>query len=661
MTIHPLFNSPILLVIIFIIHPLTIIISADRGSPMVLPLYHSSLNARDVPGTVVKRRLRMDSAGMRLYDNLLTDGYYTTRLWIGTPPQEFALIVDTGSTVTYVPCFDCVECGRHQDPRFQPDQSSTYEPVKCDLNCNCDIEEKYCIYERRYAEMSSSSGVLAEDFISFGNESQLVPQRLVFGCENAETGDLYSQRADGIVGLGRGQLSIVDQLVEKGSISDSFSLCYGGMGTTGGAMILGKISPPRDMTFARSDAFRSPYYNIDLTGIHVAGKPLHVSPKVFEEKYGTVLDSGTTYAYLPEPAFLAFKNAIIKETPNLKQISGPDSNFNDICFSGAGSNISELSKTFPEVSMVFGNGQNVMLSPENYLFRHTKVHGAYCLGFFQNGNDPTTLLGGIVVRNTLVTYDRENEKIGFWKTNCSDLWKSLNMTAAAPGPGPSTSPAAAPEPRPSTSPASAPAPPVSSSTDKNVSLPLNPDTSGCGSPQTQLPGEMRIGFITFDMLFSTNDPHMKPNLTELSEAIAHELDVDITQVRLLNFTSENNNSSSVRCAIYPAEPETYFPTNTATTIILRLTARQLQLPKSFRNYQVIDWKIQPGTKRNSRERHMLAILVGLITLVIFLSISIATIWYIRRSKARQSTSYEPVVDDNTIISEQELQPLQTQP
>jgi hypothetical protein len=28
--------------------------------------------------------------------------------------------------------------------------------------------------------------------------------------------------------------------------------------------------------------------------------------------------------------------------------------------------------------------------------KHTKVSGAYCLGIFQNGNDLTTLLGGII-------------------------------------------------------------------------------------------------------------------------------------------------------------------------------------------------------------------------------------------------------------------------
>lgn len=134
--------------------------------------------------------------------------------------------------------------------------SKTYQPLKCNPDCNCDNDRKHCIYDRRYAEMSSSSGVLGEDVISFGHESELVPQRAVFGCENVETGDLYTQHADGIMGLGRGRLSIVDQLVDKGVISDSFSLCYGGMDVGGGAMILGGITPPSDMVFSHSDPFR---------------------------------------------------------------------------------------------------------------------------------------------------------------------------------------------------------------------------------------------------------------------------------------------------------------------------------------------------------------------------------------------------------------------
>lgn len=42
------------------------------------------------------------------------------------------------------------------------------------------------------------------------------------------------------------------------------------------------------------------------------------------------------------------------------------------------------------------------------------------------------LLAGIIVRNTLVTYDREKNKLGFWKTNCSELWKRLQDTGSPP-------------------------------------------------------------------------------------------------------------------------------------------------------------------------------------------------------------------------------------
>ncbi|KAH7524680.1 hypothetical protein FEM48_Zijuj06G0145300 [Ziziphus jujuba var. spinosa] len=260
-----------------------------------------------------------------------------------------------------------------QDPRFQPNLSSTYQPIKCSINCNCDNEGVQCTYERRYAEMSSSSGVLGEDIVSFGNESELVPQRAVFGCETLETGDLYSQRADGIMGLGRGRLSVMDQLVDKRVIDDSFSLCYGGMGVGGGAMVLGAIPSPPGMVFTHSDPFRSPYYNIELKEIHVAGKPLKLSPKVFDQRHGTVLDSGTTYAYLPEEAFLAFKDALIKKIHFLKRVHGPDPSYNDICFSGAGRDVTQLSKIFPEVDMVFNNGQKWSLSPENYLFRSVYI------------------------------------------------------------------------------------------------------------------------------------------------------------------------------------------------------------------------------------------------------------------------------------------------
>ncbi|KAI4330257.1 hypothetical protein MLD38_028557 [Melastoma candidum] len=601
---------------------------------MILPLFHHS---RPRPGNGFfagglrhlhgsEEAAPRPNARMWLHDDLLLNGYYTTRLWIGTPPQKFALIVDTGSTVTYVPCSSCDQCGDHQDPKFQPDLSSTYQPVKCNIDCTCDNDRVQCVYERQYAEMSSSSGILGEDVVSFGNVSDLQPQRAVFGCENVETGDLYSQHADGIMGLGRGDLSIVDQLVEKGVISDSFSLCYGGMEIGGGAMVLGGISPPSDMVFTNSDAGRSPYYNIDLKEIHVAGKKLPLNPSVFDGKHGTVLDSGTTYAYLPEAAFAAFKDSIMSELQSLKQIPGPDPIYKDICFSGAVSDVSKLGESFPTVDMVFENGQKLSLSPENYLFRHSKVRGAYCLGIFQNGKDPTTLLGGIIVRNTLVMYDREQSQIGFWKTNCSELWERLHLPVALP-----TSPSSSDGQTSDNNPLPSPAP----------THPVDLDIPG-----------IQIGQITFEMSLSISLSKIQPHMTELAESIAHDLNFNASQVHLLSATAKGN-ESLLKWAILPVASSDVILNTTAMDIIARLAEHRVQLPDTFGNYQFIEWHIEPPTSRTWWQRHFLAVaLTAMFILAVLLS-SLG-VWFIWRKRQQSITAYKPV---DTVVPEQELQPL----
>lgn len=597
--------------------------SPDRAGParppLVLPLTLAYPNATRLPASSARRGLgdgHNPNARMRLHDDLLTNGYYTTRLYIGTPSQEFALIVDSGSTVTYVPCATCEQCGNHQDPRFQPDLSSTYSPVKCNVDCTCDNERSQCTYERQYAEMSSSSGVLGEDIMSFGKESELKPQRAVFGCENTETGDLFSQHADGIMGLGRGQLSIMDQLVEKGVISDSFSLCYGGMDVGGGTMVLGGMPAPPDMVFSHSNPVRSPYYNIELKEIHVAGKALRLDPKIFNSKHGTVLDSGTTYAYLPEQAFVAFKDAVTNKVNSLKKIRGPDPNYKDICFAGAGRNVSQLSEVFPDVDMVFGNGQKLSLSPENYLFRHSKVEGAYCLGVFQNGKDPTTLLGGIVVRNTLVTYDRHNEKIGFWKTNCSELWERLHISEV----------------------------PSSAPSDSEGDMAPAPAPSG-------LP-EFDVGLITVDMSINVTYPNLKPHLHELAELIAKELDIDSRQVRVMNVTSQGN-STLIKWGIFPAGHSNSMTNTTAMGIIYRLTQHHVQLPENLGSYQLLEWNVQPLSKRSWFRDHVVSILLGIL-LVVLLTLSALLVLIVWRKKFRGQAAYRPV---DSAVPEQELQPL----
>ena len=57
-----------------------------------------------------------------------------------------------------------------------------------------------CTYEIFYAEQSTSKGRLVRDVFTFPDHATAVPVTL--GCESGETGEIYRQKADGILGMG---------------------------------------------------------------------------------------------------------------------------------------------------------------------------------------------------------------------------------------------------------------------------------------------------------------------------------------------------------------------------------------------------------------------------------------------------------------------------
>lgn len=104
------------------------------------------------------------------------------------------------------------------------------------------------------------------------------------------------------------------------------------------------------------------------------------------------------------------------------------------------------------------------------------------------------MLSGIVVRNTLVVYDRENSKVGFWRTNCSELSDRLHIDGATPPP-------------PATLPSNASNPTLNTSS-----------------------GETQIGQINLDIQLTVNSSYLKPRIEELSKLFSEELDVKSSQV-----------------------------------------------------------------------------------------------------------------------------------
>lgn len=71
--------------------------------------------------------------------------YFYATLYLGTPAKKFAVIVDTGSTMTYVPCSNCGSgCGPNHaargDAAFNPQVRSRRQPGCIGSTGNCALQ-----------------------------------------------------------------------------------------------------------------------------------------------------------------------------------------------------------------------------------------------------------------------------------------------------------------------------------------------------------------------------------------------------------------------------------------------------------------------------------------------------------------------------------------
>ena len=141
---------------------------------------------------------------------------YSTEVCLGSPGRRFDLIVDTGSSITAVPCSSCKQCGKHHCGKtnrcFDPGSSPTSQTVDCHapppgFSCERCVSSNRCAYSVHYTEGSSISGHVASDMAHFTRSTLTsgqginVSHRVYFGCQTHESGMFYRQDADGIMGL----------------------------------------------------------------------------------------------------------------------------------------------------------------------------------------------------------------------------------------------------------------------------------------------------------------------------------------------------------------------------------------------------------------------------------------------------------------------------
>lgn len=365
-------------------------------------------------------------------------GLYYAQIGIGTPAKNYYVQVDTGSDLLWVNCISCSNCPRKSNlgielTLYDPKSSSSGSPVACDdrfcyIASGGESPQCYhnlpCGYRVMYGDGSSSGGIYVKDVVTYNQVSadhRTLPANasISFGCGAQQSGDLgsSSEALDGILGFGQANSSMLSQLASSGKVRKEFAHCLD-TENGGGIFAIGHVVQPKVQTTPLVPD--QPHYNVNMKSIEVGGNFLQLPTDLFEngENRGTIIDSGTTLAYLPDAAYKSLLDAIFSSHQSLDFFTVQDFQ----CFRYSGS----VDDGFPLVTLHFDKSLSLRVHPHDYFFQNDD--DVWCVGW-QNGGEQSSdgkyrvLLGDLALSNKLVVYDLVNQAIGWTEYNCSSSIK----------------------------------------------------------------------------------------------------------------------------------------------------------------------------------------------------------------------------------------------
>ncbi|CAJ2641425.1 unnamed protein product [Trifolium pratense] len=350
------------------------------------------------------------------------NGEYLMELSIGTPPISYPAVLDTGSDLIWTQCKPCSQCYKQPTPIFDPKKSSTFSKLSCSSNlCSAlpssSCSNNVCNYDYSYGDYSTTQGILGSETFTFGDDkkNQVSVKNIGFGCGEDNEGQGFEQ-ASGLVGLGRGPLSLVSQLKEQ-----KFSYCLTSMDDTKeSVLLLGSFANVNVTKHVTTPLIKNPlqpsFYYLSLEGITVGDTRLSIEKSTFDVSDdgsgGVIIDSGTTITYIEENAFETLKKEFISQTKLPVDKSG--STGLDVCFT-LPSGKAEVE--IPKLVFHFKGG-DLELPGENYMIADSSL-GVGCLAM--GGSNGMSIFGNVQQQNILVNHDLQKETISFVPTQCNKL------------------------------------------------------------------------------------------------------------------------------------------------------------------------------------------------------------------------------------------------
>ncbi|KAM7517969.1 hypothetical protein LguiB_016931 [Lonicera macranthoides] len=347
------------------------------------------------------------------------NGEFLMKISIGTPPEPYSAIMDTGSDLIWTQCKPCKECFDSPTPVFDPEKSKSFSKMACSSSLCKALPTSSCSggceYMYSYGDYSSTQGLMATETFTFG---KVAVEKIGFGCGDDNEGSGFSQ-GGGLVGLGRGPLSLVSQLGEP-----KFSYCLTSIddSKSTSTLLLGSLASGVNSTSKsistplKKNSLQPSFYYLTLEGITVGDTKLNIEKSTFalneDGSGGVIIDSGTTITYLEESAFDLVKEEFVKKVKLEKDDSGTTGL--DLCFKlPSDSNEVEVPK------FVFNfEGGDLELPGENYVIADTSW-GVLCLAM--GSSRGMSIIGNVQQQNLLVLHDLDKETISFTPTHCNQL------------------------------------------------------------------------------------------------------------------------------------------------------------------------------------------------------------------------------------------------
>nr|XP_026243281.1 cathepsin E isoform X1 [Urocitellus parryii] len=319
--------------------------------------------------------------------NYLDVEYFGT-ISIGSPPQNFTVIFDTGSSNLWVPSVYCTSPACKSHPVFHPSQSNTYS----ELGTSFSIQ---------YGT-GSLSGIIGADQVTVGGLTVIGQQ---FGESVKEPGQTFvNAEFDGILGLGYPSLAaggvtpVFDNMMAQNLVDLPIFSVYMSSDPQGGSS--------SELTFGGYDSShfsgslnwvpvtKQAYWQIALDKILVGDTVTFCS-----EGCQAIVDTGTSLITGPSHKIKQLQEAI-GAAPMDGEYTVECANLNDM----------------PDITFII-NGVSYTLSPTAYTLLDFVDGMKLCSSGFQ-GLDiqppagPLWILGDVFIRQFYSVFDRGNNRVG---------------------------------------------------------------------------------------------------------------------------------------------------------------------------------------------------------------------------------------------------------